>query len=288
MHVPHNRRRDKAQAAVAVFPNKRPKPSIVAAKLAEIMLSGTDRVRGQRRRRYSYSWQRDQDGIKARPPQVYRRLREVEAILEDNYGGKQLPNDDAGRADLFIVAQHIYGLGGDVVRHVKDFAAMWASWLSPAEARTLIEEVIARPRKWKADSLAKEMGVTKEQRDRLLGGLTTIGAIDCTAKQRKRLRRKRRAGDCAARRLADGAKPHAESAEQTKPWEAAGMSRRTWYRHRKMALGTDSRPAGDLSAGHETVPSRSEPSRKAGLHVEGILEGHVQGRPFQVEASRSW
>jgi hypothetical protein len=104
---------------------------------------------------------------------VYRRVREIEEVIKDTYRGKQLPNDDAGRDDLFIVAQHIRGLGGNVVRHVVAFAAMWATWMSEAEARALAEEVIARPREWDADEIAADMGVTKEQRDRLLGGLTT-------------------------------------------------------------------------------------------------------------------
>jgi hypothetical protein len=225
------------------------------AKLVEIIRTGTDSIRGERKRKrrpYAYAWQRDQDGIEPRPPRVYVRLREVEAVFEDNYGGKFLPDDDAGREDLFIIAQHIREFGGDIVQHIVAFAAMWACWMPEAEALALADEVIAEPRIWKADSLAKELGVTKKQRDRL--GLTTIGAIDCTARQRKRIRRKQRIAADAARRLAAGAKPHAKSAERTRPWEAEDISRRTWYRRKNGTDGTNSRPAGVLSGRIETVP----------------------------------
>jgi hypothetical protein len=236
------------------------------AKLIEIIRTGTDSVRGERKRRpYAYAWQRDQEGIEPRPPHVYVRLREVEAVFEDNYGGKFLPDDDAGRADLFIIAQHIREFGGDIVQHIVAFAAMWARWMPEAETRALANEVIAKPCTWKADSLAKELGVTKKQRDRL--GLTTIGAIDFTARQRKRMRRKQRAAADAARRLAAGAKPHAESAERTRPWEAEDISRRTWYRRKNGTDGidgTDSRPAGVYSAGqkqcHEVKTKPNRPS----------------------------
>lgn len=42
--------------------------------------------------------------------------------------------------------------------------------------------------------------------------------------QTEKVRRRRE------KRWADGARPHAESAERTRPWEALGMSRATWYR----------------------------------------------------------
>jgi hypothetical protein len=217
-----------------------PRQSLSKSYAQEPIASGASE-----RRPYAYAWQRDQEGIEPRPPLVYVRLREVEAVFEDNYGGKFLPDNDTGRENLFIIAQHIREFGGDIVQHIVAFAAMWAFWMPEAEARALANEVIAEPRKWKADSLAKELGVTKKQRDRL--GLTTIGAINCNARQRKRMRRKQRAAADAARRLAAGAQPHSKSTERMKPWEAEDISRATYYRHRKAASETnetDSRPAG--------------------------------------------
>jgi hypothetical protein len=236
------------------------------AKLAEIMRTGTDCVRGERKRKppYAYAWRRDQEGIEGRSARVYVRLREIEAVLEDTYGGKFLPDYDAGRDDFFIVAQHIRGFGGDVVQHVIAFAAMWMPWMPEAEAREMAERVIAHPQEWEADELARDLGVTGKRRERL--GLTTIGASDLSPRKRKRLARKKHAAAKAAKRLAAGAKPHSESAERTRPWEAEDMSRRTWYRRKngteKGTDGTDSAEQGSKVLGRNSVTS-SEPSRTA-------------------------
>src|SRR5690349_7454166 len=98
-----------------------------------------------------------QCGVDAIPKQ-----RPDPRVLEDTYRGRRLPDDYTGRADAFIAAQHILGLGGNVVRHVVGWMAMWASWMPPAEAQALAEAVIVRPKHWKADDLAAELGVTAE------------------------------------------------------------------------------------------------------------------------------
>jgi hypothetical protein len=41
---------------------------------------------------------------------------------------------------------------------------------------------------------------------------------------------------------------------RTRPWEAEGISRRTWYRRHAAAVGTTSCPADSCLAGHEVVP----------------------------------
>lgn len=170
---------------------------------------------------------------------------------------------------------------------------MWPPWMSAAEARELAEEVIARPREWKADDLAAELGVTMALRDAL--HLRTIGAIDCNARQRKRLRRKRDAAAKAAKRLAAGARPHAESTERTRPWEAEGISRVTYYRRRKAAReanDTNSAQQGPKVAAPKQYHLGSEPCRAAegwpSQEMISITEGYRQGGAFQVEVTRSW
>ena len=94
--------------------------------------------------------------------------------------------------------------------------------------------MIARPRRYRADTVARALNVTYAERQRL--GLTTIGAIDVSASGRALLRKRRSKKRKADARRAKGAVPRAvyeaESAEHTRPWEPLGISRRTFYRRK--------------------------------------------------------
>jgi hypothetical protein len=159
--------------------------------------------------------------------------------------------------------------------------------MAAGEAWELIERVIAKPYRWRPDSLAERQNITMAMRTAL--GLTTIGAVDCTAAERKELRRKRHAEAAETRRRERGAKPHAESTERIKPWEAEGISRATWHRRRQKARETDSCTPDSYVWSDETVSpdtlSRRKESGERG--VISIAEGHLAARPFQVQCSRS-
>ena len=118
------------------------------------------------------------------------RLWDLETVFDARYG-PELPDDDAGRDDLFLAAHAIAALGGDIIGHIIAWQRMRAPWLSDAEAEALAARTEAKRYRFKADTLAERLGMTKAERDRL--GLTTIGAIDCNAEERKALRRKRKA-----------------------------------------------------------------------------------------------
>lgn len=162
------------------------------------------------------------------------RLRELERIFAFRWGAT-LPDDDAGRDDLLIIAHHIVRIWGDPDAHVRPWAAIWAPWIGEAECAALIERVSQKPLRWSADKLAWRLGLTSAERDGLR--ITTIGAIDMNRDQRAKRRKERKRAKAAARRRAGGnASRHdyeGNSLTHSKPWEALGMSRRTWYRKRK-------------------------------------------------------
>src|SRR5262249_34991638 len=101
-----------------------------------------------------------------------------------------------------------------------------------------------------ADKLAKIMGLEYADRQRL--GIFTIGAIDKTKRQRaiERLERKReyaRMRAEAKRRERGGVSRKGyltASLSQTGPWEAEGISRRTWERRRYGVKGVDACSSG--------------------------------------------
>jgi hypothetical protein len=115
-----------------------------------------------------------------------------------------------------------------------------------ADAEALVEAT--RPRKIKADDLAKLLGVTYAQRKAL--GIKTIGACDITKRARKELRKRDDRERKAKARRAAGAKPHSQSLARTAPWLAEGISRRTWFRRR----GTNSSATVSFFTADETVP----------------------------------
>lgn len=161
------------------------------------------------------------------------RLHDLAKIFRARYGNV-LPNDDAGRDDLMVAVHHLASLAHPR-GHIAKWLDLWAPWLTLAEHKTIIGEAIANPQKWKADALAWRMRLTKE--DRRMLGVTTIGAIDenkaARTKRRKALDRQRKEN---ARR-AKGVKPRKtyeyQSISKAKPWEAEGISRRTWYRRNR-------------------------------------------------------
>jgi hypothetical protein len=96
--------------------------------------------------------------------------------------------------------------------------------------------VLANPIRFRADTLAARMNLTWAERERL--GIKTIGAVDLPKVERERRRRVRKREKHRIReerkRRARGAKLRsaylANAATRTRPWEAVGISRRSWYR----------------------------------------------------------
>ena len=164
---------------------------------------------------------------------TYRRICELEVVFADHYGAV-LPDDDAGLDDVLVMAHHLAHLD-EPGRRIAAWVRDWAPWHSDDRTAELIEVVLRKPLKWSADKLADRIGLDDATRTRL--GITTIGAIDCKKAKRAALRRNRKNVARQARRLEAGAKPHAASVEQMKPWITLGISRRTYYRRR--ANGTD-------------------------------------------------
>jgi hypothetical protein len=194
---------------------------------------------------------------------TFMRVGDLESIFEDRYG-LHLPDDDAGRDDLVVMANHLAHYGGapeTVVGRVVEWAALHAPTISTDRVTALASKVAARPIKWSADKLAWRMRLTMEDRTRL--GITTIGAFDVGKKDRPEWlaahHRKRKADDRRSEGVPTRAEWLANSDTANEWWKAMGMSRRTWYRKGK--------PMSE--AGHGTKPA-PEAARGTGLadHIE--------------------
>jgi hypothetical protein len=171
---------------------------------------------------------------RASPQQIAAlRMHDFDKLFRSRYGGP-LPDDDSGRDDIEPVIHHIASLP-QPGRRAAAWLEHWAPWLTLWEQRKIISEGIASAKAWKADALAWRYRVTNQERT--LIGLTTIGAIDHgkAARTKRRRQRERERRQCDRRKA--GSLPRAEylaaSISRSKPWEAQGISRATWYRRQR-------------------------------------------------------
>jgi hypothetical protein len=169
-------------------------------------------------------------------PMAALRCAELNRYVGDRYGSI-LPNDDAGRDDAFIMAHHLALMSGDKGGRINAWLTDRAPWMSADGIATLIDTVIAKPLRWRADTLAKRLNLKETDRARLR--ITTIGAADKTKAEREAATEARKRQAKRKARADRGVKPRTEylakSVERDKPWETEGISRRSWYYRRKKA-----------------------------------------------------
>jgi hypothetical protein len=110
-----------------------------------------------------------------------------------------------------------------------------------------------KPRPLKAATAGNRLQLTSVERATLK--IRTIALV--SREEAKAERRRKDAAYQASKRHASGATPHSQSLSQTRPWEAFGWSRRTWYRRGKPELGTNS------SAQNGTVKSADDTTSSA-------------------------
>lgn len=186
------------------------------------------------------------------------RIAELNRYLNYRYGC-ELPDDDAGRADLEIMVSHLVRKFGEPFRWVWNFASHRARWMPDAELRAMTNRAVATPKKWRADTLGRALRLTMGERTKL--AITTIRAFDQTKEQLEQARREQRRKADEKRRRAKGIKPRAdylaEAGRKRKEREAQGVSRATHYRRlrqqkaaaaAKLHSETSPRPARELTA----------------------------------------
>jgi hypothetical protein len=169
-----------------------------------------------------------------RPSIATLRVCELNRLLYTRYG-QMLPDDDAGHADALIMINHVIMLA-DGRQRVLDWCRRCAPWFLD-QAERLLDKLIKRPQKYRADSLAHLLNLTSEERDGLK--IHTIGAVDLDKEQREQRRRERDKKAKQEKRRANGATPRAQSISQTKPWLALGISRSKWYSDQQKSREVD-------------------------------------------------
>jgi hypothetical protein len=158
------------------------------------------------------------------------RIAELRRLYRARYG-TVLPDDDGGRDDAAIMCHHL-AKRPEAERRIAAWLGLWCPWMPPDEVAALIQKVLARPLRWRADKLAKRLGLNAAERARLK--IVTIGACDLLKAERTARRKAKARQRDEVRRRTAGAKTRSEyeadSLSRTRPWERLGMSRAGWYR----------------------------------------------------------
>jgi hypothetical protein len=158
----------------------RPKPAQVAAAKREI-------ARRYRQRKHG----------RTSPQLAALRLADLARLFRGRYG-LTLPDSPNGRIGLEIALAHLAALSGARDR-MREYVTLWTPWLTMGAARDMIDDALARPRKWRADRLAWRLRLTAADRKSL--GITTIGAIDMNKAARTAARRDKSKARSQRRRL---------------------------------------------------------------------------------------
>jgi hypothetical protein len=174
--------------------------------------------------------------------QQTRRIGELSKLARHDYpdgqGDYVLPETPTGQHLAFELITHLSRSGQRTSAWIFQFCRERAPWLDPNE----IDFAHLQPRN--AQQLGRDLELIAANRAKL--GITTIAPCDKTperrAAERKEKRRerdrKRQAQKREEKRGQTREQYEASSISKAKPWEAAGVSRRTWYRKR----GTSTSP----------------------------------------------
>ena len=165
------------------------------------------------------------------------QLNDHSRYLRNRYG-HELPNDDAGRDDLYELLLTI-SLGDGADRKMRHAIGLWAQWMSRDEIAQHIDGINRTPdylRKRTARDLGERWGLTYEERQ--AWGIRTVAPCDLTEEEFQQRRKDRKNYRQWLRRRSAGASTRAEwlaanSLSRTKPWAAEDVSRRTWERRRR-------------------------------------------------------
>lgn len=188
-----------------------------------------------RERKFSRERDRRLNGPKrSRPSIAALRVAELARLFRRRYG-LTLPLDDSGFEDAQIMAHHLTGLVGNPRKRIAQWLALMMPEISFDRAETIISQAIDNPQRWRAERLGRTLRLTDAERSSLR--ITTIAPVDATKAERMQQRKDKARQRAATARIEKRTKTRAEylasALTASKPWEAEGISRRTWERRRK-------------------------------------------------------
>jgi hypothetical protein len=222
-----------------------------------------------------------------------RRLRYGALIkLFRHRWGNVLPNDDAGRGDLWLLVTNVSLAAAEPEKKMHHVIEMWAPWMSDREREEYVRHVWGLDlyeRTETAEAIGRQLGLTNAEREKLkLWPFKPIDKTDAElAEQAKVRERERRARKRREKGIRTKAAYLAERASKPKPWIAQGISRSTYYRRRRLSVYVEQR--GVRLGEVETIVSKHRPQQVSPNPVSTAVRPPggevVQGRCLPSETS---
>jgi hypothetical protein len=171
--------------------------------------------------------------------ELIRRLR-FGALLKlfRHRWGNVLPDDDAGRDDLWLLVTNVSLAAAEPEKKMRHVIEIWAPWMSEEERSAYVKHVWGLDRYERtltALELGRRLGLTNAERESLK--LWPFLPIDKTEEELAEQARVRERTRRALKRREKGIRTReaylAEIARKPKPWTVQGISRSAYYRERK-------------------------------------------------------
>jgi hypothetical protein len=170
--------------------------------------------------------------------ETIRRLRYGDLIrLFRHRWGNVLPEDDSGWGDLWLLVTNVSLAASDPEKKMRHVIDLWAPWMSSDDREMYVRHVWGLDiyqRTQTGEEIGKLLGLTNAERQTLK--LWRFLPIDATRDEIEAQRKARRTENRRAKLRAKGVRPReaylAASLNKQSPWEAEGISRRTWERRR--------------------------------------------------------
>ena len=183
-------------------------------------------------------------GDKADKYETLRRLRFGDLLrLFRHRWGYILPDDDAGRGDLWLLVTNCSLAAAEPEKKMAHVIEVWAPWMSPDERAAYVQHVWGLDlyqRIQTAGELGQQLGLTNATREALK--LWRFLPIDKTEDELAEHRAAKRRAKATTRRRAKGVRSRedylASLPSRQRPWEAEGISRRTWERRRSKRVAS--------------------------------------------------
>jgi hypothetical protein len=183
----------------------------------------------------------------------------------------EIPNDDAGRPDLWELMCNLslHPTASVAELKMRHALAVWTPWMDADEVEIYIEHVNRLPiyeRTPTARKLGENMLLSNADRERLK--LWAIKPYDMTdaeleAQRKTKINERRRAKRQARKDY------QAASLNTLKPWHSDGISRATWYRR-----NSETSPDSTILFRGESIPvSSQEAESQKGNQQRGSLRG---------------
>jgi hypothetical protein len=195
--------------------------------------------------------------------EMLRRLRlgDLRKVIRGRCGPR-LPDDDAGREYLLELLLTI-SLGANADRKMTNAIEIYAPWMGDDEAADMIDRIKRTPSRLRRSS-ARQLGerLRVSNRERELLRTWSIAPFDLTAAQLGDFRKAKKRAWMRRRRRQAGRKARKEylagSKAKLKPWQAEGVSRRTWYYRRAAKAIAIAHVCGDSSSAIAQVCDRQD------------------------------